>query len=275
MSEEQVAEAPANAGEAPSGDEDWRSMISEDLRDDASLAHIGSIDSMAKSYINAQKMVGADKIAIPGSWATDEDWAGVYNKLGRPEDSAGYELETREDADADFTGWYRDAAHEAGLSQNQAAQLAKAYEEYAQNAMQSQEMSEADYELYEKQVKENLQKELGNTWEDRLGHANDLLTELDAPALSNYQLQDGTLLGDNPEMAKFFVKVAEYVSEATGEDSFAGRESRPGVTIDDLQSKLSEMSQKGSPYWEKMHPDHDRAVNEVLSLRERIEEMKI
>ena len=273
MSDEQVAEVAEAI--APSGNEDWRSMISEDLRGDASLAHIGSIDSMAKSYINAQKMVGADKIAIPGSWATDEDWAGVYNKLGRPEDSAGYELETREDADADFTGWYRDAAHKAGLSQNQASQLAKAYDEYAQTAMQSQEMSEADHELYEKQVRETLQKELGNTWEDRLGHANDLLTELDAPALSNYQLQDGTLLGDNPEMAKFFVKVAEYVSEATGEDSFAGRESRPGVTIDDLQSKLSEMSQKGSPYWEKMHPDHDRAVNEVLSLRERIEEMKI
>ena len=72
MSEEQVAEVAE--AEAPSGGEDWRSMISEDLRGDTSLQHIGSIDAMAKSYINAQKMVGADKVAIPGSWGTDEDW---------------------------------------------------------------------------------------------------------------------------------------------------------------------------------------------------------
>ena len=40
MSEEQVAEVAE--AEAPSGGEDWRSMISEDLRGDTSLQHIGS-----------------------------------------------------------------------------------------------------------------------------------------------------------------------------------------------------------------------------------------
>ena len=272
MAEDQVAEVAV--AETPSGEasEDWRGMISEDLRGDASLAHIGSIDAMAKSYINAQKMVGADKVAIPGSWATEEDWAGVYNKLGRPNESAGYELELADENDAEFTGWYREAAHKAGLSQNQAAELAKAYETYATEAGKPGDMSEADYQAYEVQVKSTLREELGNDWEDRLGLANDLMSELDAPSLSEMTLNDGTKLGDNPEMIKFFVNVAEYVTEATGEDTFAGRSSRPGVTATELQNKISELSKAGSPYWERHHPDHQRTVDEVLSLREQVVE---
>ena len=38
-------------------------------------------------------MIGADKVAIPGKYATDEDWSEVYNKLGRPETADLYNLE--------------------------------------------------------------------------------------------------------------------------------------------------------------------------------------
>ena len=35
---------------------------------------------MAKSLVNAQSMIGVDKIAIPGKHATDEDWGEVWRK---------------------------------------------------------------------------------------------------------------------------------------------------------------------------------------------------
>jgi len=265
MSEEQVAEVAE--AEAPSGGEDWRSMISEDLRGDTSLQHIGSIDAMAKSYINAQKMVGADKVAIPGSWGTDEDWGLVYNKLGRPDTPDAYELELGEDA-GDFNDWYRQTAHEVGLNNRQAAALAEKYSEFAQANLVPQEMSEADQAVHEEQIKGQLREELGNNWEDRLGLANDLMKELDAPALSEITLSDGTLLGDNPDMIKFFVSVAETVAEATGEDGFAGRDSRPSVSDTELQDRISQLTIANGPYWVKEHPDHDRIVEEVLGLRE-------
>ena len=48
--------------------------------------------ALAKSYVNAQSMIGADKVAIPGKHATDEDWGEVYRRLGRPDTPEGYEL---------------------------------------------------------------------------------------------------------------------------------------------------------------------------------------
>ena len=265
MSEEQVAEVAQ--AETPSEGEDWRSMISEDLRGDASLQHIGSIDAMAKSYINAQKMVGADKIAIPGNWGTDEDWGLVYNKLGRPDTPEAYELELSEDASG-FDDWYRQTAHKIGLNNRQAAALAAEYEEFAQANLQPRQMSDADYAAYEEQVTTQLREDLGNNWEDRLSLANDMLAEFDAPQLSEVQLSDGTLLGDNPEMIKFFVSVAEAVVDATGEDGFAGRDSRPSVSDTELQDRISQLTQQNGPYWQKEHPDHDRIVDEVFRLRE-------
>ena len=37
-------------------------------------------------------MIGADKVAIPGKHATDDDWNVVYTKLGRPNEAKDYNL---------------------------------------------------------------------------------------------------------------------------------------------------------------------------------------
>ena len=78
MSEEQVAEVSEEV--APSdAQQDWRSQIPEDIAGHRSLEHIQDVGALAKSYVNAQQMIGADKLAIPGKYATDEDWAEVDN----------------------------------------------------------------------------------------------------------------------------------------------------------------------------------------------------
>ena len=99
MDDAQVADAPEapiveEAGQATSEDQafDFRQHIDEGYRNDPSLSTYKDINGMAKSLINAQKMVGADKVAIPGSWATEDDWSQVYSKLGRPETADKYDL---------------------------------------------------------------------------------------------------------------------------------------------------------------------------------------
>ncbi len=264
MSDEQVAEAPADAGEAPSGDTDWRAELSPELSTDPSLQHIGSVEAMAKSYINAQKMVGAEKLAIPGTWATDEDWDLVYNKLGRPAAAGDYDLG---EAEGELTDWFRDAAHKSGLSDKQAAALATAYDEFAN---QAGVMSEEAMKTARADVETELRKEYGGAYDDKMARANELLKEFEAPDLTEIKLADGTLLGDSPDLVRLMVNISDYVAEQISEDGLAGRNSRPGVTDEDLQSRVSEMTAKNSPYWQKMHPDHDRVVNEVLRLREQI-----
>ena len=94
MSEEQVAEVVADeAAVAQSvASDDWRSTIPEEIRGHKSLEHIQDVGALAKSYVNAQSMIGADKLAIPGKHATDDDWSDVYAKLGRPDSPDAYEL---------------------------------------------------------------------------------------------------------------------------------------------------------------------------------------
>ena len=50
---------------------DFRSSLPEDLREEASLADIKDVGSLAKSYVNAQRMLGSS-IRIPGQDAGEE-----------------------------------------------------------------------------------------------------------------------------------------------------------------------------------------------------------
>lgn len=262
MSEEQGAVSAEPA--APS--DDWKSGLPIEMQSDPSLQHIGSVEGMAKSFINAQKMVGAEKMAVPGSWATDEDWDLVYNKLGRPAESSEYEFELGEDANEGFTDWFRDAAHKSGLSGRQAAQLAEAYQEYSGGALQQ---SETQLDQHRDTVETELRQEYGGRYQDKMDAANEMLKEFEAPDMTEMRMADGTSLGDNPEMVRFMVKLSDYIKTEVSEDGLAGRDSRPNVSDSDLQTRISTMTAKNSPYWEKQHPDHDRVVSEVLRLREQ------
>ena len=68
---------------------DWRSSLSDEIKNDATLANIQDIESAAKTLIHQQKMLGS-RIPMP---KTDEERSELYNKLGRPEESSGYKLE--------------------------------------------------------------------------------------------------------------------------------------------------------------------------------------
>ena len=65
MSEEQVAEVSeaVDVPEVAQSVEDWRDSIPEEIRGHSSLAHINDIGALAKSYLHAQQMVGAEKVA--------------------------------------------------------------------------------------------------------------------------------------------------------------------------------------------------------------------
>ena len=265
MSDEQVADVPAEAGEAPSGQDDFRSMIPEEYRDHPSLATYKDVGSMAKSLINAQQMVGAEKVPVPGSWATDEDWNSVYSKLGRPDEATGYNLENAEPGE--MLDWFQNTAHAAGLNPRQAQQIFDEYNEYVGTATAA---SDEQIESYRTGIETELRQEFGNQFENKMNAANDLLQEFDAPDLTEIQLADGTLLGDNPELVRFMVRISDFVSEQISEDGFAGRDSRPNLSEQDIQNRVSELTKKDSPYWAKMHPDHQRFVDEVLQLREQL-----
>ena len=143
MSEEAVAsvEAPqpvADTGGTEAGSPaviDWKASLSEDLRNDPSLASINDVASLAKGYVHGQKMIGADKIVIPKDDASPDEMNEFYNRLGRPEK---YEitkpqlaegLEYNTDMETKMLG----VLHEAGLSNAQANKVFAGYMDYIGN----------------------------------------------------------------------------------------------------------------------------------------------
>ena len=270
MDDAQVADAPeapeVESGQATSEDQafDFRQHIDEGYRNDPSLSTYKDINGMAKSLINAQKMVGADKVAIPGSWATEDDWSQVYSKLGRPETSDKYDLSFDQDTEENGQ-WFKETAHKIGLSQNQASQLLAAYGERANVETGA---GEVDLESHRVTLEQDLRKDWGDKFDNNMAQANNVLAEFGMSDLTEMQMADGKMLGDNPEVIKLFHQIGGFIAERLGEDQFSGRDSQPGLSAADIGMEVTRLTAPGTPYWDKHHPEHDKYVSEALRLRE-------
>ena len=147
---------------------DWKASLSEDIRADKSLENIKDIEGLAKSYVHAQKLVGADKIPVPNKFATEKDWDAVYQRLGRPEDPSGYKYDLPEDQnlDAEALNSFSDQAHKLGLLPGQANGVVKFYNDAMSKIQQNQDSVAVA-------ARENSTKELKQEW----GQAYDQLAQ--------------------------------------------------------------------------------------------------
>ena len=59
-------ETPAEVAQGGSGD-DFLSMIPEEIREHPSLSPIKDVSNLARSYVNAQRLIGADKLPLPAN----------------------------------------------------------------------------------------------------------------------------------------------------------------------------------------------------------------
>jgi hypothetical protein len=190
--------------------------LPEDLRVEPSLRNFTDPASLAKSYVHAQRMIGADKIPLPGKTATDEDWANVWSKLGRPQAPSEYQLQFENPVFGDNElESFKKSAFEAGLNNRQVERMAKFLDEAVSGARSSRsEMTEKA--VYE--AEQELRQEFGQAFEQRMALAYNAATQLlgDASLLDEVELSDGRVLGDHPQVVRMFAKLAEQI----GEDKF-------------------------------------------------------
>jgi hypothetical protein len=71
-----------------SDNQDWRSTLPDELKNDATLQNFKDIESLAKTVVHQQKVLGS-RIPLPKN---DDEYNELYNKLGRPEDPNKYEV---------------------------------------------------------------------------------------------------------------------------------------------------------------------------------------
>ena len=268
---EQVAEVAETAVATSDGvvSNDWKAELPDDLREHPSISGMQDVASLAKSMVHAQSMVGADKIAVPGKWADDQDWDQVYDKLGRPDTPAEYNLTWQsEDGEADpaLTEWFESAAHQVGLNPKQAQALADSYVELTGNTATGQ----ADLEAAKAESTAVLQKEYGNAFDDRLNKGDNFIGEFGVEGLQDLRLEDGTPLLNNPAFVKTIVNAAQFIHESVSEDAMVGDRDSVAITPQEAQAELEQVMRPDSPYWDARHPQHAAYVDRALSIQEQI-----
>ena len=274
MSDETMIDGGQGASEQPEAPatEDtgnWMDSIPEDLRGDSSLADIKDVAGLAKGYVHAQKMIGADKVVLPAADAPQEDMDAFYNKLGRPEKADGYEVPTENmpaeiPVDGELIGKFFEEAHRVGLSKSQAAALVR-----WQTTLQQDQMG-----LYEQQNIEAMQqsesamrKEFGNAFEEKLSMAQDVVKKFGGDEL--VQVLNETGLGNSPEVIRAFANIAKVISN----DEVIGGGGRQTFMSSPAESKAAITERKRDPnfmaaYHDGNHVGHKEAVEEMGRLIE-------
>tara|TARA_B100000212_G_scaffold133918_2_gene100614 strand:- start:9483 stop:10307 length:825 start_codon:yes stop_codon:yes gene_type:complete len=258
-------QAPTLSGDnTPKENTDWKANLSDEIRNEKSLENISDIESLAKSFVHAQKLVGADKIPVPNKYATEDDWNKVYEKLGRPKSADEYKFNLPEDKTVDEAALkgFAQQAHKLGLLPGQADGVVKFY-----NDMIGAELADANsiaVAAREKATSE-LKKEWGQAYNQKLEAANNVVRSVLPDGFMSMQMEDGSKLGDNPVVIKAFAMLAEKM----GEDKIVQADGPMMMTPKQLDKEINSLTAPGSAYWDKNHPGHQDAVAEVLALREQ------
>jgi len=243
----------------------WKEAISEEYRSNPNIEKFTELDALAKSYINAVSMIGTDKIPLPGKTATDEQWNEVYNKLGRPESADKYTLELKTDVapvDENVIKGFAQNAHKLGLNNKQAQGILEFYKQTLEGS--AKEMS-VNMETAQAEATNMLRSEWGKSYDENLRKASSVAQTYLEPELLDTQLRDGSRLGDNPKIIKAFANIANLLSE----DKIIGTEADNVLQGREIEKEIEELtSDKQGAYWNKMHPNHTKVVNQVLALRE-------
>jgi len=243
----------------------FKDLIPEGFKEEKALDNFNNMEDFVKSYLHAQKLVGADKIPVPNKHATEEDWNEVFKKLGAPESPEDYKYDLKDqELDSQQVSEFNKAAHKLGLLPKQAEGLIKFYNEMNGNIASSQEETAAQAQL---QTETELKKEYGPQFAKRLDQAKKLaVNSLGSDFLENTYLKDGSRLGDNIKVIKAFSELADKLSE----DEIIKGDGSDYMTAKDIEKEINELTQEGSAYWIKTHPNHNKAVQEVLKLREML-----
>ena len=188
---------------------DWRESLPADLKADKSLATIKDVGSLAKSYVEAQKLVGGS-IRLPKADAKPEERAtlvrDLQTKLGLPEKPEGYALTGADGKAVDGPVLKRmlPVFHKAGLLPEQAQMLTGAYLglEHEQAQADAQAVQAAEKVLREK---------WGGDFDRRFQIADRFVTEFGGAAREKLVAKG---LHNDPDIIEFLANAAEPFAES-------------------------------------------------------------
>jgi hypothetical protein len=227
--------------------------------------------TLAKNYLHAQRLVGADKLVIPTATSTPEEIAAFRTKMGVPAKFEEYSYgklpegmaETQLDK-ARLDAW-RKEMHEAGLPKAQADRLLNKYITEEFGTFQARNKFHTDaLATNELAVK----AEFGDKYDENVNFAQFAAKQFGDEAL--LKLLDESGMGSHPAVVRFFAKAGRAMADDKARGGGGGGASSPEhMTPGQAQAELvSFESNKANidALHDKNNPAHDRAVKERMKL---------
>jgi hypothetical protein len=264
--------------------EDFKELISEDIRGQSNIGDFKSIDDFAKSYIESQKLLGRS-VRLPSEDSSPEardeflskikDIDGVllkgdenlHSKLGKPESKDSYDFSEQISEDLlnkipDLTSeldQFKDLAFDANLTTEQANRL-------VDNRLKTLEKLNTEYELNKNKSIESLKKRWGSEYDNRVESAKKVAKIYAEKFGPEVEALVNSSAGNNPVVLEMLNDLAGMYSEK-GHTGMQG--SSFGMTPESAASKIAE--KRGDTgfmkaYTDQFHPEHKKAVQELSKL---------
>ena len=264
-----VVQTPAEVVSGSGSRTEFLQQLPEEIRDHPSLSSINDVSNLGLSFVNAQRLIGADKLPLPKN-PTEEDLNKIYNRLGRPESPQDYGI--KPDGvylDEGVVNSFTDVAHKLGLNSNQAKGILDYYTSSIQN---HDEFIASESKKTVELTESNLKAEWGSSYEDKLDRAVSAAEEFASSDLLQIKLEDGTKIGNHPAFIKAFSNIAEFKSKVTSEDTIQESTVNSRLTSKDAQARLNAIyGDTSHAYWDKKNPvARQKAVEEVKDLMEMV-----
>jgi len=259
-----LLETPSQVAQGGSGNS-FMEMIPEELREHPSLSPIKDVGNLARSYVNAQRLIGSEKVPLPVN-PTEEDLDNIYSRLGRPETAAGYEVPVDGNViTEEIATQYADIAHSLRLTPQQAQGDLDYYKSSVEQS------SQGLHEQAEKQAEQTaleLQKEWGSAFESKVTAAKDIVEQFGGGDLLQMKLDDGTLVGNHPAFIKAFAAMGDFKNTVTSEDTVSDNARTSNFTPAMAQQEVDAiMNDKTHSYWNRKDPiGRQRAIDRMQEL---------
>lgn len=166
-------------GGAGGGEGSWVDNLPEDVRGYVQQKGFEDPSTLAQSYRDLEKLMGAPQdqlLRLPKEDDT-EGWQEVFNRLGRPKEPDGYQLERAEGApeDENFEQFMKHTAHELGLTPEQLNGLVQRLDGQVKEHQASQQQ-QREYDAAE--VDRQLRAEWGAAADEKFNRVDQIADSL-------------------------------------------------------------------------------------------------
>lgn len=265
-----IVTPPADKGTPPPAfaGPKWLSEFPDDVKSNETLWKYTSEESAARGLINAQRLIGMEKVPKPkGDFdPASPDWQPFLEAMGRPKDAKDYEfpevtLPEGMTYDKALEDKFRGVAHSLGLNGFQAKGLQDFFAAYQTEAFTGQTR---DFTQEKTAATAELKQELGQAYDGYVEASKAAMKEYMSPNF--VAMLEKTGLGNDPEMIRTFGKIGR---ETLGEAKLKAA----GITVQaspqELQAQIAEFrSRNEKALYDRSHPDNARLTAELTRMSE-------